>query len=77
ACQELFSNFSEVFQPHGRSFCSFQADSRLSARTHLVYHALTHLSSTFFSPLPKVRPASARSLPSAFLFFHALREALN
>ena len=59
------------------TFCSFQADSRLSARTHLVYHALTHLSSTFFSPLPKVRLASARSLPSAFLFFHALREALS
>ena len=75
--KNFFQTFSEVFQPHGRSFCSFQAGSRLSARTHLVYHALTHLSSTFFSPLPKVRPASARSLPSAFLFFHALREALS
>ena len=75
--KNFFQVFSELFSSKPLDFVLFQARSHLPARTHLVYHALTRLSSTFFSPLPKVRPASARSLPSAFLFFHALREALS
>ena len=71
ACQELFSSFPASFQARNPVFRPLFHKSRPLRRTRSVYHAHARLSSTFFSSNPKVRPASARSLPTLCRFFRA------
>ena len=63
ACQELFQVFSGLFSPEPLVLVLFQARSFLPARTYLVYHAHSRLSSTFFWSLSEGRPGSPRFLP--------------
>ena len=77
ACQELFSSFPAPFQARNPVFRPLFHKSRPLRRTHSVYHARTRLSSTFFSSNPKVRPASARSLPALAAFFVPASQALR
>ena len=78
ACQELFFKFfSGLFSPEPLVSVLFQARSHLPARTHLVYHAHSRLSSTFFWSL-SARPSRFPSVSSDFgQIFMPSRKALR
>ena len=61
--KNFFQVFSGLFSPEPLVSVLFQARSHLPARTHLVYHAHSRLSSTFSDPFPQGRPGSPRFLP--------------
>ena len=77
ACQELFQVFSGLFSPEPLFSVLFQARTYLPARTHLVYHAHSRLSSTFFWSL-SARLSRFPSVSSGFgQIFMPSRKALR
>ena len=75
-CQELFSDFSELFSPKSLSFVLSSSCPR-QTRTCLVYHRFFSLSSTFFRSfgsffLPPLRPAVLTAQTNSVIIPYAL-----